>query len=534
MAATILVKSGLTQLLDFVRPQRKAMDELRAQWGKPGAKDGSRASEYFDLVRHADGCGCVDDKTFADLELAAIFSRLDTTVTPVGSQVLFRQLRKYATPDQLANRYPHYAELQSSVTLREALQRALLPLKDDADASIAEFIFGELPAALNHQGLMFLWSLLSVVVLSAVIAFSWSIWIWIAMVLVNVGVMYRDYYRTLRDGETLKGCLRLVKVADDLALGDKYGSPIPQLTRLADERRNRNKVVRTLRWRSILKIPFMEPVVALVNAAFLLEMLVHVRTMKQFSRVRHKLSASFELVGELDAAIAIASWLAYCPTHCRPALADRPVLEITDGRHPLLTDGVANSILLDRRSALITGSNMAGKTTFIKMIGVNALLAQTLGFCLAAKATIPRAGIMASIQARHSVRSGKSHYFSEVETIQSLLAQKEQGGCTIFVIDELFSGTNTRERLAIGRAVLESLSHFSLVLATTHDVELQSVLNDHYDLYHFQESPDVDGFFDYRLRLGPTTECNAIRLLKEVGFPGEIIANAMTYAKHES
>ncbi|HET7570957.1 MAG TPA: hypothetical protein VFK96_10305 [Gammaproteobacteria bacterium] len=526
-------KFSIAELLNIVLPRRKALAELRAQWGKPGTSERWLASEYFDLLRHGDASVRVDDKTYADLEMAAIFSSLDATVTPVGSQVLFRRLRTYDLPDELAARYSVYTRLQSDVALREELQLRMLRLKDESNACIADFIFGELPPTPKYQSWLFLWSLLSIVVLAAVIVLSWSVWIWIAVVFVNVAVMYRVYSRTLRDGETLTGCLRLVKVADDLASSQR-NSWLPQLTELCDERRNRNDVVRTLRWwRSIFKIPFVEPAVALLNAAFLVDLLVHFRAMKQFARVRHKLAASFKLVGEIDAAIAVASWLDYCPKHCRPTLINEPVLEISDGRHPLLTNGVANSILLDQRSILVTGSNMAGKTTFIKMIGVNALLAQTLGFCLASKATIPRARIMASIQARHSVGSGKSHYFSEVETIQSLLAQKEQGDCAIFVVDELFSGTNTVERVAIARAVLESLSELSLVLATTHDVELQAVLKDHYDLYHFQESPDVDGFFDYKLRRGATTKRNAIRLLKEMGFPGEIIAKAMTYAKQQ-
>lgn len=167
------------------------------------------------------------------------------------------------------------------------------------------------------------------------------------------------------------------------------------------------------------------------------------------------------------------------------------------------------------------------------MLGVNVLLAQTLGFCVASAATIPRSSVMASIQAAHSVASGKSHYFSEVETIQSFLAQKASPGCTIFVIDELFSGTNTVERVAIARAILESLGRHALVLATTHDVELRALLADHYDLYHFQEDPEVDGFFDYKLRLGPATARNAIRLLGEVGFPAVVIAKAMQYAEQD-
>ena len=83
------------------------------------------------------------------------------------------------------------------------------------------------------------------------------------------------------------------------------------------------------------------------------------------------------------------------------------------------------------------------------------------------------------------------------------------------------------ERIAIARAVLERLCLDAQVLVTTHDVELQPYLSDDYDLYHFQENPDVEGFFDYQLRPGAATERNAIRSLDRVGFPVAVVACAM-------
>jgi len=135
-----------------------------------------------------------------------------------------------------------------------------------------------------------------------------------------------------------------------------------------------------------------------------------------------------------------------------------------------------------------------------------------------------------SIRGEHSVESGKSHYFAEVEEIQSFLASAAHGECRVFLIDELFSGTNTVERIAAARAVLKALAATSQVLVTTHDVELRALLGDAYELYHFRENPDIDGFFDYRPRPGPVTERNAIRLLARMGFPEEIVADALAFA----
>jgi DNA mismatch repair ATPase MutS len=137
---------------------------------------------------------------------------------------------------------------------------------------------------------------------------------------------------------------------------------------------------------------------------------------------------------------------------------------------------------------------------------------------------------MASIHGLHSVASGKSHYFTEIETIDTFIREGTSGRTRILVIDEPLSGTNTVERIAVARAVLEALEPQAIVLVTTHDVELQAMLGDRYALYHFQENPDAEGYFDYRLRPGPATERNAIRLLDRLGFPRDITANALAYA----
>jgi DNA mismatch repair ATPase MutS len=128
------------------------------------------------------------------------------------------------------------------------------------------------------------------------------------------------------------------------------------------------------------------------------------------------------------------------------------------------------------------------------------------------------------------VESGRSHYFAEIEAIRSFLESAQQGRCRMFLIDELLSGTNTVERIAAARAVLESLSSNAQVLVTTHDVELQALLGERFELYHFREDPNVEGFFDYRLRPGRATGRNAIRLLARMGFPDDIVTKALDFA----
>jgi DNA mismatch repair ATPase MutS len=151
---------------------------------------------------------------------------------------------------------------------------------------------------------------------------------------------------------------------------------------------------------------------------------------------------------------------------------------------------------------LVVGTNMAGKTTFIKMVGTNIILGRTLGVCFAAAAVIPRWKVMASIRAHHSIESGKSHFFAELERILSFVQGAERDGRAVFLIDELFRGTNTLERIAAGKAVLESLGGHAHVLVTTHDVELQQLLGPSFLTFHFVEDPKLPEVFDYRLHPG--------------------------------
>jgi DNA mismatch repair ATPase MutS len=164
---------------------------------------------------------------------------------------------------------------------------------------------------------------------------------------------------------------------------------------------------------------------------------------RNLRRHRDKLAQVFLLVGSLDADIAIASWLQRIPAHCAPAITTEKTIELIDGFHPLLAAPVANSIALRGQSALVVGTNMAGKTTFIKMVGTNIILGRTLGVCFAATAVVPRSNVMALIRAEHSIESGKSHFFAELERILSFVQRAERDGRGVFLIDELFRGTNT-------------------------------------------------------------------------------------------
>ncbi|HET6587326.1 MAG TPA: hypothetical protein VFG67_06085 [Oleiagrimonas sp.] len=530
-ALAALWKQTLGSMLGAWRPGEKQRRLFRAQWSKPGNRDGFLAERLYELTNAQTGQDVVDDKTWADLEFPQIFTRMDTTASLVGSQVLYRQLHRIHTdPDVLADRHVTREVLTAQAPLREKIQMMLWRFGKRSRSHLVDYLFGSLDDVPTHRLGWSLWCLVCVAIFAAAIVAHLSPWIWIAVLFVNFVLILKTHWQVTRDNEAMVSCMALIHTADALAALHEAHPDVPQLARLHAGKTRRARMRRALRWLFIAKREPFSWLSIWLNLTCAMELVMHACAIHRFRQLRKHIIPDFELVGELDASIAVASFLQQFKAHCRPEFTDAANLVVVDGCHPLLPDGVTNSICLEQHSALVTGSNMAGKTTFIKMLGINVVLARTLGFCLASRAVIPRVRVLASIQGSHSVASGKSHYFAEVERIKSFFDTVDREHFSLLIIDELFSGTNTVERIAIARSVLETLAGNAIVLTTTHDVELQTTLKAHYDCCHFQEDPDVDGYFDYRLRQGPTRARNAIRLLAEMGFPPSVTAKAMALA----
>jgi len=264
---------------------------------------------------------------------------------------------------------------------------------------------------------------------------------------------------------------------------------------------------------------------------FLFDLLVYLRSLAALRRHQGELVGLLEAVGSLDSSIAVASYVQSLSSVTRPTLAADRRLEVAGLYHPLLPSPVSNSLNLTSRSALIAGPNMAGKTAFIRTVGINVILAQTLNICLAERAVLPRAEVRSAIRREDDLGAGQSYFFAEIQQILEFTRAEQENQNYLFLIDEIFRGTNTVERVAASTAVLHHLGQHHFVLATTHDVELQELLADSFDMYHFSDQV-VDGTysFDYRIHAGPARSRNAIKLLEITGYPASIIREAESLA----
>jgi hypothetical protein len=233
---------------------------------------------------------------------------------------------------------------------------------------------------------------------------------------------------------------------------------------------------------------------------------------------------------ELEALNSLANFAYLNPHYEFPALlAETGRLETRKLGHPLLKPEakVCNDFELDhdRRIVILTGSNMAGKSTFLRTIGANLVLAYAGAPVNAEKLQTSLFRIFTCIKVSDSVQDGLSYFYAEVKRLQALLAATEVDDPlpVLFLIDEIFRGTNSRERLIGSRSYIRALTQGTSVgLLATHDLELikladeiAGVVNQHFR----EEVYDGRMVFDYRLRSGPCPTTNALTIMRLEGLP---------------
>lgn len=218
---------------------------------------------------------------------------------------------------------------------------------------------------------------------------------------------------------------------------------------------------------------------------------------------------------------------------CTPDFGAGAGLELEEGYHPLLTKPVKNGISTSR-GVLLTGSNASGKSTFLKMVALNAILAQTIHTCAADNYRAPFYQVYSSMALRDDMESGESYYIVEIKALKRILdaAGTKQAPILCFV-DEVLRGTNTVERIAASTQILKSLRRTGILcFAATHDIELTDLLRDEFDNYHFEEDvAEGDVVFNYKLKEGKATTRNAIKLLELMGYDRDVIERASAQAE---
>ncbi len=235
-----------------------------------------------------------------------------------------------------------------------------------------------------------------------------------------------------------------------------------------------------------------------------------------------------EALGEVEAVAGLASFAFDHPDFVWPELTLEPMLEAQGLGHPLLPSDrrVGNDVRLagGGRALVVTGSNMSGKSTLLRAIGINAVLAMAGGPVCARLLRIGPARVATSMRIEDSLEQGISHFYAELRRLKRVLdwAQEANRPPVLFLLDEILHGTNSRERVIGACAVVRKLLEEGASGAvSTHDLgitALEQELGARVENVHFEEQVAGDAMtFDYLLRPGIVHSSNALRLMRALG-----------------
>jgi hypothetical protein len=238
----------------------------------------------------------------------------------------------------------------------------------------------------------------------------------------------------------------------------------------------------------------------------------------------------FRALAELEALASLGGFAFENPDYAFPTFEESAVFEAEALGHPLIDAGkrVANDVAIrgPGHALVVTGSNMSGKSTLLRAIGINAVLANAGALVCARSLRIGRLRIATSMRVSDSLEEGTSRFYAELKKLKLVLdlarRTRETSRTELFLLDEILHGTNTRERLIGARAILRELLKLGAMGAvSTHDLglgDLESEMPEQVRNIHFEEQVENDQMtFDYQLRQGIVQSSNALRLMKIVG-----------------
>ena len=457
------------------------------------------------------GCTWLDARTVDDLDLPLVFRAIDRTATPTGAQVLWRWLAAPAADVGLLAARERALAVLADRALRDRITNELAGAHA-VDAPLLPRLLWE-PAATPPRTT---WPL---AVLAAAIGCALLAW-WLPILVVpllvlGVAALAIDswlHHQLAPQANALEVlCTELDRAARVVA-----ACPSELAGDVA-----RDLAVRAALRKRIALLTARDPfeLLELARAALLIRVFTVRSCMRIVEAERAALRRTVLWLGEIDALCSIARLRAERSDARVPELAESGIVARALV-HPAVDHAIGNALTL-APALLVTGSNMSGKSTLLRTVAVNAILAQSIHTVFGAWRA-PLVRVRAVMRIGDDIERGMSTYAVEVASIGELVTTTRGDLPTLFVIDEPFHGTNPAVRVPIVVAVLEHLAAGDLVIAATHDLEVARLISPAFARAHFAELPT--GGVDRTLRPGVATATNAVELLARAGYPTELLA----------
>lgn len=539
IAASILLVFFISGMINERSQQKQYKEKLQREYGfvnkrEYSAEGFANIDGYF---RHHKTDTAIDDITWNDLNMDDIYRQIDYCKTSAGDEYLYYLLRNPQLQDWGWSGFEEKTEYyRTHAQERLQLQLILHNMGYTGKYSIYDYL----------ENLDTLGKRSSVKDILAIVAFILAL----GYTFVNIGggivvifvvllynlatyfkskaeidpyiTSFRYIFRILHEIEVLKKCKHEVIKEEIEHLEVLY-----------------HKFDRFSRFSYLIMSPgrmngdMMEMGLDYIRMFLHLDIIKFNSMLEEVNKYRNEINEILTLIGGLDVILSVGEYRTYLGTYCLPSY-QKGTYEANALYHPLLSNPVKNDVIV-KRSVLITGSNASGKSTFLKTIAVNAVLAQSIHTVCADSYKADCFRVFSSITLKDNIFEGDSYYMTEIKSIKRILdaAGKAEAPVLAFV-DEVLRGTNTTERIAASGIILQQLaSSAGFCFAATHDLELTEILKNHYDNVHFEESiQDGDIVFPYRLQRGPAVTRNAIALLRIMGYDNTITQKAQNQAEH--
>jgi hypothetical protein len=497
--------SNLGDLLIDLLPNRKEI--IPAHYFSP-----SDIAGFHNAERSANQSVGVDDHTWRDLDMDNYSKMISADVSILGRQMLYSRLRGCLPAAKVsANADRVTALLQDEKTLA-ALTKLCRPLRwaetETGSLFMTRTVF-QRPGWSTHLALFQLALATSVLLLWFS---SYALTGMVALILMACVLQLTHYSSVITWARKAKSLQLMLGVAAEVATfaansRDRASAPFLALSC------NPAKISRKL---SCSSLGAAIPVVGEYLDWFFADNIRHYFISRHAFEIHASaLEKCFREVADLEADIALANHLKRADHYCLATLTDAKVIELNGAVHPMLKESMPISVALRDRSAFISGKNGSGKSTFLRIIGVNLLVGRAFGFCYAEHAQVSRCPLYSSIRNEDSLEGGESLYTSELVRAKVLLDACKASGGAICLIDEIFRGTNHVESVSAAAAVLYEMAEDALIIVSSHNLILCPLLEQWFRPLHLERNADGKTI---SVADGLLVEPNGIELLARYGY----------------
>lgn len=513
-------------------------EELKRDWG------GAKNSRYIDIdlienyflntiTESSEKLQLISDKIADDLYINDVFKLIDRTISRVGQQFLYARLRTIDKEQTDLIFLDKFADvITADEKLRLDTQATLQILEKNDSYYFQDLIYAKKIEAPAFMPIVYILSVLNVLSLVAAIFHPGFLLVFFGIFIINSGIHYWNKNKVSVHTSSLGEFLKAFDTAKKLDADAKIHAQFPEVNNLIKEltplkRKMLGVKLDNTAEADTVMIGYM--LFELLKIAFNVEIILFYSIIDSLRSQKDLLKRLFKFIGTVDTAISIASLRhSWEGEYCKPVFNQENCIHISGVKHPLVVNCVPNDLDLQHKNLLLTGSNMSGKTTFIRSVGVNLILGQTLFTCMAKEFSMPYSKIFSSITISDSLLEEKSYYFEEMRIIKNFIEESVSEEPCFFILDEIFKGTNTIERVSAGKAILSYLAKGNnQVFVSTHDTELNELLKTQYEHYHFSETiAEEELIFDHTIKKGPLKTRNAIRILEINNYPAAVIADA--------